>query len=48
MDRYNRDLMVFLGRVDRRHVRVGLVVLSMILFVLGAGAPDTGGGWGGG
>jgi hypothetical protein len=46
MDRYYRDLMLFLGRVDRRHTRLGLLVLILILFVLGAGAPEgDGGGW---
>ncbi len=44
MNRYNRDFMLFLGRVDRRHVRLGLVVLTLILFVLGAGAPEGDGG----
>lgn len=46
MDRYYRDLMLFLGGVDRRHTRLGLMVLILILFVLGAGAPEgDGGGW---
>jgi hypothetical protein len=36
-----------LGQLDSRHVRLGLVVLSLVLFVLGAGAPFAGGGHGG-
>jgi hypothetical protein len=44
MNRYSRDLSLFLGQVDQRRVRVALVVLSVILFVLGAGAPEAGGG----
>lgn len=37
-------LKVTLGRLDQRHVRLGLAVLSLVLFVLGAGAPGSGGG----
>jgi hypothetical protein len=36
-----------LGQLDSRHVRLGLAVLSLALFVLGAGAPVAGGGHGG-
>jgi len=42
-----RDLKLTLGRLDRRHVRLGLAVLTLALFVLGAGAPAMGGGVGG-
>ena len=42
-----RDLRLVLGRLDRRHVQLALVILSLVLFVLGAGAPDVGGGSGG-
>jgi len=35
----------FLGRLDRRHVQLGLAVLTLILFVLGAGAPAATGGY---
>ncbi len=34
---------LYLSRIDSRHVRLALVILSLILFVLGAGAPDGGG-----
>ncbi len=42
-----RDLTLALGRLDWRHVRLVLAVLALVLFVLGAGAPDGGGGSGG-
>ena len=35
---------LFVGRLDRRHARLGLAVLTLVLFVLGAGAPAIGGG----
>jgi hypothetical protein len=37
------QLKVTLGRLDQRHARLGLAVLSLVLFVLGAGAPGAGG-----
>jgi hypothetical protein len=40
------QLKLNLARVDSRHVRLALIILSLALFVLGAGAPDTGGGLG--
>jgi len=33
-----------LGRLDRRYIRLGLAVLALALFVLGAGAPSMPGG----
>jgi hypothetical protein len=48
MDRYTRDLMLLVGQTDRRRIRLGLAVLTLILFVLGAGAPEGDGGWTGG
>jgi hypothetical protein len=47
MKRNVQNLGLTLGRIDQRHVRVGLGVLTLILFVLGAGAPGTGGDGGG-
>jgi hypothetical protein len=41
-----RDLRLALGRLDRRHVRLGLAVLTLALFVLGASAPAIDGGGG--
>ncbi len=42
-----RDLTLALGRLDRRHLQVALMVLALVLFVLGAGAPEGDGGSGG-
>jgi hypothetical protein len=38
-----RNLSLTVGQLDRRHVRLALVVLSLALFVLGAGAPSVDG-----
>ena len=39
-----RKLSLVLGQLDRRHIRLGLAVLTLSLFVLGAGAPAIDGG----
>ena len=39
-----RYLKLFAGKLDRRYVRLGLAVLTLVLFVLGAGAPGIPGG----
>jgi hypothetical protein len=44
MSREIRNLKLFAGQLDRRRVRLGLAVLTLALFVLGAGAPVIGGG----
>jgi hypothetical protein len=44
MKRNIRNLSLKLGQLDSHHVRFGLVVLSLVLFVLGAGAPMDHGG----
>lgn len=36
-----------LRELDQRRVRLALVVLSLVLFVMGAGAPGDAGGSGG-
>lgn len=41
MKRNVNSLKLFLGRLDRRHIRLGLGVLTLALFVLGAGAPGA-------
>jgi hypothetical protein len=46
MKRNIRNLSLTLGQLDSRHVRFGLVILSLAFFVLGAGAPLAGGGHG--
>jgi hypothetical protein len=48
MKRYIHNLGLMLGQLDQRHVRLGLLVLTMILFVLGSGAPEGGSAGGGG
>ena len=37
------QLKLGIARLDSRYVRLALVLLSLTLFVLGAGAPDMGG-----
>jgi hypothetical protein len=37
-----------LGQVDQHRVRLALAVLTLVLFVLGGGAPAMGGGSNGG
>jgi len=32
-----------LSKIDQRHVRLALIILSLTLFVIGAGAPAIGG-----
>jgi hypothetical protein len=32
-------------RIDRRHIRLAFFVLSLVLFILGAGAPEDSGGF---
>ena len=32
-------------RIDRRQVRLAFFVLSLVLFILGAGAPEDSGGF---
>lgn len=34
----------YVFQVDQRHVQLLLLLISLLLFVLGAGAPGTGGG----
>ena len=48
MKRYVYNFNVVLGRLDQRRIRLGLMVLTLILFVLGSGAPEDLGGHGGG
>ncbi len=41
------NLNLHLARLDGRYVKLLLLAISLALFVLGAGAPETGGGSGG-
>jgi len=46
LNKYNQ-IKLGITRLDSRHVRLALVILSLTLFVLGAGAPEAGDTWGG-
>jgi hypothetical protein len=46
MDYKISQLKLGIARLDSRHVRLALVILSLTLFVLGAGAPESPGDWG--
>jgi hypothetical protein len=37
-------LIIFTQKINRQHIQVVLSLLALVLFVLGAGAPDDGGG----
>jgi len=41
MNYYRNQVSLLLGRVNRRHVQLLMVVLYLILFVLGAGEPGA-------
>lgn len=43
MDRYLNEFKLVFARLDRRHVQLFILILTLILFVLGAGAPGAGG-----
>ena len=36
-------LFAFTQKFDRRHIQVAFALLALVLFVLGAGAPEDGG-----
>jgi hypothetical protein len=46
MNNRSDDFTLFLSRINPKHIRLILAILTLILFVLGAGAPGTGGGIG--
>ncbi len=46
MSKFSSKTKLFLSRVDHRTVRLLLTILSLVLFVLAAGAPDAIGGVG--
>lgn len=43
MDRYLNEFKLVFASLDRRHVQLFILILTLILFVLGAGAPGAGG-----
>ncbi len=36
-------LFVFTQKINRQHVQIAFALLALVLFVLGAGAPEDGG-----
>jgi hypothetical protein len=36
-------LFIFSQKINRQHIQVAFVLLTLVLFVLGAGAPSDGG-----
>ncbi|CAG0962853.1 hypothetical protein ANAEL_00732 [Anaerolineales bacterium] len=40
------SLAFFVQKVDRQHVQLALVILSLVAVILGTGAPTDGGGVG--
>jgi hypothetical protein len=47
MENLVRNLSLNAANLDSRSVRLVLVILTLIMFVIGAGAPLAGGGFGG-
>lgn len=43
MKTYKNQLNSLVSKVDRRHVRIALLILSLSMFLLGAGAPGSAG-----
>ena len=37
------NLFLFTQKINRQHVQFAFALLALVLFVLGAGAPDSGG-----
>jgi len=44
MKGYIREILLKAVGIESRHVRLALMILMLILFVLGAAAPGSGGG----
>jgi hypothetical protein len=47
MESYIRNLFVSMSKVGRTQIQLFVLILTLILFVLGAGAPGCWGGFGG-
>jgi hypothetical protein len=47
MENIVRNISLNASKLDSRSVRLVLVILTLIMFVIGAGAPMSGGGFGG-
>ena len=46
MKNHINRIQLSLGKVEQRHIRLGLAVITLVLFVIGAGAPSAAGGGG--
>jgi len=44
MKKIFRNLALHIGRVDRRYVQLAFIVFTLVMLVIGGGAPDDGGG----
>ncbi len=43
MTHYRNEFKLILTKLDRRHVQLFVLILTLILLILGAGAPGAGG-----
>ena len=43
MKQATNRIQLMLGKVEQRHIRLGLAVITLVLFVIGAGAPSSAG-----
>jgi len=43
MKRYFNQVQLTAGKVEQRHVRIGLIVLTFVLLALAGGAPASSG-----
>ena len=48
MKHYLHGLTVFVGKLDRRQIRLVMMLITLPLVILRVGAPEGPGGWGGG
>lgn len=37
------QIQIVVSKINRQHIQLALALLAIVLFVLGAGAPDNGG-----
>lgn len=47
MESYVRNLFVSMGKISRNQIQLFILIITLILFVLGAGAPGAWGGFSG-
>jgi hypothetical protein len=43
MKNYFNQIVLSVSKLEQQHVRLALIILSLALFVIGAGAPEIGG-----